>query len=703
MRVLEALASLAFRRAKLIVAFSVGFFAFAGVVGSGVADRLDPYGSDDPGTESFQGTQRLEEAGYREPAVVILVGGIHPTSTRGRERVGRLAHRVSSDHDVAAVAGFHTRGSRMFLSRDGDATYLAVRLIPTDDGREQDAAQRIVGLLKGQPGVKVGGPALVQSQANDQTERDLRRAELYAAPILFALSLLFFRSLVAALLPLLVGGFAIVGTLLMLRVASEFTSVSIFALNLVTGLALGLAIDYCLFIIARYREEIARSGPGLLAMRATMLTAGRTVLFSSLTVAAALAALLLFPQNFLYSMGLGGSLVTLIAAGIALLVLPAILCLLGDRVNAGAPAVLRRRAEREARPMSTGLWFRLSRVVMRAPGEIATVCVAGLIALGIAAGGVHFTSIDAQVLPQSASARQVDDVLRADFPRFGDTPIELVVGNGRYEASGVVKAARRLRGVSAVGAPIELKKRLMAIEVISNRPPLSTSSQDLVKALRRIDGHILVTGVTAGHLDLQDSLAAHLPPVLAIVAASTFVVMFLMTGSVILPLKQLLMNVLGLGAVFGTLVLVFQDGRLEHLLSYQSQGGLESTQLLLLFAVAFGLSTDYGVFLLSRIKEARDHGASDAAAVAIGLERTGRVVTAAALLFCVAVGSFVTSEMIFIKQVGFGTALAVLVDATVIRGLLVPSLMMLLGRWNWWAPRPMRRLHERIGVSDASG
>jgi uncharacterized membrane protein YdfJ with MMPL/SSD domain len=256
-------------------------------------------------------------------------------------------------------------------------------------------------------------------------------------------------------------------------------------------------------------------------------------------------------------------------------------------------------------------------------------------------------------------------------------------------------------GAAAVTPPRELSGGTYAIDVISRAPPLDERSQDLVRGMRDIEGEALVTGATAAYLDLQDSLGQHLPIVLAIVAVVTLVVLFVMTGSVILPLKQILMNVLGLSAVFGILVLIFQDGRFEGLLGYTSQGGLESTQPLLLFAVVFGLSTDYGVFLLSRIKEARDAGHSDSEAVAVGLERTGRIVTAAAVLFCVAIGAFVTSQIIFIKELGLGTAIAVLIDASIIRALLVPSLMEMLGRWNWWAPAPLRRLHARIGLSEA--
>ncbi|MET0926727.1 MAG: MMPL family transporter, partial [Solirubrobacterales bacterium] len=563
-------------------------------------------------------------------------------------------------------------------------------------------AERISKSLAGRPGLTVGGPAVAQHEVNDQVEKDLRTAELFAFPLLFVLSLLFFRSLVASLLPLLVGGLTIVGTFLMLRVASEMGSISIFALNLVTGLGLGLAIDYSLFMVSRYREEIARSGPGLAAMRRTMQTAGRTILFSSLTVAGALASLLVFPQRFLYSMGIGGALVALIAAAIALVVLPAVLSLLGERVNSLSPAFLHRRADRDAQPASEGFWYRLSQLVMRFPGRIAAASAALLIALGIPFFSIEFTSVDAQVLPGSTSARQVDDALRADFPPFHDEPIVIELdGVTNAEAERVAAEAERVEGVDSVNPPRRFEGSVYAIEAVSSTAPLSEESQDLVERLRELDPAVSVTGFTAHFLDLQASLGDHLPQVLAIVVVITFVVLFLMTGSVILPLKQVLMNALGLSATFGILVLIFQDGRFEDLLGYTSQGGLESTQPLLLFAVVFGLSTDYGVFLLARIKEARDGGHDDREAVAVGLERTGRTVTAAAILFAVAIGAFATSEIVFIKELGIGTAIAVLIDATIIRALLVPSLMRLLGKWNWWAPAPLRRLHRRIGLREA--
>ncbi len=698
---MERLARLIERRARLVVLVAATFFALSAALGAGVASRLDPFGVDDPATESVIADQRLEDAGFRETSLVVLVEGVDPRAADGRARIAAISRKLERDHGVASLSSFITTGSADFISRDGDATYLAVGLEPTDDRARQDAAERIAHSLADEPGVTVGGSALAERQVNTQVESDLRTAELYAFPLLFLLSLLFFRSLVAALLPLLVGVLAIVGTFLTLRVATELTSVSIFALNVATALGLGLAIDYSLFVISRYREEIARTGPGLEAMRRTLATAGRTVLFSSLTVAGALASLLVFPQRFLYSMGIAGLFVSLIAAAIALTVLPAILALLGRRVNALAPAFLARRAERDAHPAQEGFWYRLARLVMRFPGRTAAATAALLIALGLPFLGVKFTFVDAQVLPESASAHQVDDTLRTDFPPHRDTPITLAVEGDADKAGRVAAAAARLPGVAAVRSPQPVGERDYVVSVISATEPLGDESQELVRDLRALDDQTLVTGTTAHYRDLQASLGDHLPVALGIVVVLTIALLFAMTGSLVLPLMQVVMNALGLATMFGILVLVFQDGRLEGLLDYTSQGGLEAPQLLLPFATIFGLSTDYGVFLLSRIKEAREGGLPDPEAVKVGVERTGRIVTAAALLFAVAFGAFLTSQIVITKELGLASAVGVLIDATIIRALLVPASLGLLGRWSWWAPAPLRRLHRRIRLSEA--
>jgi len=702
----DSLARLANGRAKRIGLLAIVFFLVAGAVGGSVANRLDPYGADDPSTETVQAQERLEDAGLRVPAVIAVVENAPVAKASTRQRVVALEREIRKRPDVASVTGYYGTHSPAFVSRDGESTYFAVALNATGDKEAQEVGADIADQLDEQPGVVVGGFAVAQEQVNKQVEEDLKKAEMLAFPLLFLLSLLFFRSLVASVLPLMIGGLAIVGTFLILRIASEFGSISIFALNLTTALGLGLAIDYSLFIVSRYREEIAKSGPGLEAMRRVLATAGRTVFFSSLTVAAALASLLVFPQRFLYSMGLGGSLVALFAASISLTVLPAVLTLLGTRVNAGAPKFLQRRAEADAQPAEQGFWYRLSRFVMRRPVPVATLSALFLIILGLPFFGIKFNTVDPTVLPESASARQAYDTVSQQFPPYHDTPIWLdVEGGGPKAAAAVAAEVRGVDGVAEVAPPQRLADGVTAVQVVSANPFVSDASQAAVKTIRNLPTPagttVRVSGASADFVDFQSSLERHMPIALAIVILATLVILFLMTGSVVLPIKSLLMNFLNLSAVFGLLVLIFQDGRLEGFLDYSSPGAIEQTMPILLFAVAFGLSTDYAVFLLSRIKEARDNGASDSESVAIGLERTGRIVTAAALLFAVAMGAFATSKIIFIKENGVGTALAVLIDASIIRALLVPALMELLGKWNWWAPRPLRRLHDRFGISES--
>jgi uncharacterized membrane protein YdfJ with MMPL/SSD domain len=703
----DALARLSDRRPRRIGLIAIAVFLLAGALGGSVAERLDPYGADDPATETVEAREQLQDAGLRVPGVIVVVDDAPIAAAATRERIEALAAELRRRDDVKSVNGYYNTRSRDFVSKDGQSTYLAVALKPIDDKEWQEVGGEIADQLEGRPGIAVGGAAVAQEQVNKQVEEDLRKAEMLAFPLLFLLSFLFFRSLVAALLPVMIGLLAIVGTFLILRLASEVGSISIFALNLTTGLGLGLAIDYSLFVVSRYREEIAKDGPGLAAMRRVMATAGRTVFFSSLTVAAALASLLVFPQRFLYSMGLGGALVALLAALISLTVLPAVLTLLGTRVNSLAPRFLQRRAEADARPAQEGFWYRLSRFVMRRPAPIATFSALFLIVLGLPFYNIKFDTVDPTVLPEGATARQAYEKVSNEFPPYRETPIWISVeGAGPKQAAQLTARIRRTEGVAAVAPPQRLDDGITVVQAVSANPFKAEASQSTVERLREVPAPpgttVLVGGATADFVDFQDSLVRHLPIAFAIIVVATLVILFLMTGSVVLPIKSLIMNVLNLSAVFGLLVLIFQDGRLEGVLDYSSPGAIEQTMPILLFAVAFGLSTDYAVFLLSRIKEARDNGASDSESVAIGLERTGRIVTAAALLFAIAIGAFATSQIIFIKENGVGTALAVLIDASIVRALLVPSLMELLGKWNWWAPKPLRRLHDRWGISETS-
>jgi uncharacterized membrane protein YdfJ with MMPL/SSD domain len=700
---LDSLARLMFRRRRRVLVGALLFVVLAGAVGGPVAGLLD---SDDdfdpPSAEAVQAREAIADAtgASATPDVIALVRLGAPADSAAAQAKLRDVARVAAGPEVARVDAYEPGGPEELVSKNRRSSYVAVTL---RDGADADA---VIDRLEGVPQVALGGPEVVNEQVGTQVQEDLARAELLAFPLLFLVSLLVFRGVVAALLPLAVGMTTVLTTFLFMRGANAIEPMSVFALNLIIGLGLGLAIDYSLFVLSRYREELEKGLGTADALAATLRTAGRTVVFSAATVAAALASLLVFEQRFLYSMGVGGILVTLVAATVSLTLLPALLAALGPRVNALSPTRWRAAMHREAARVESGFWYRLSRWVMRRPGAIAATTAVLLIALGLPFTQIQFTGVDARVVGTSHSGRVVDDALRTEFPPNRTSPV-LVAARAPESASADVRAyAQRLGeipGVLAVQEPVSADG-LWRIGVVAPGARLDQSAKDAVEAVRAVDAPfpVQVGGSTAEFLDQQSALADRIPLALVILATTTLVILFLMTGSVVLPVKALIMNVLTLSAAFGILKLIFQDGRLEGLLGYTSQGALESSQPILLFAVAFGLSTDYGVFLLTRIKEARDGGLPNDEAVAVGLQRTGRIVTAAAILFCIAIGAFVTSELIFIKQLGLGTALAVLIDATIVRALLVPSLMKLLGEWNWWAPKPLARLHARIGLREGA-
>src|SRR5215218_9468449 len=700
---LDSLARLMFRRRRRVLVGALLFVLLAGAVGGPVVGLLD---SDDdfdpPSAEAVQAREAIARAtgASATPDIVALVRLGAPADSAPAQAKLRDVARVASGPEVARVAAYEPGGPRELVSKDGQSSYVAVTL------RDGADAEPVIDRMEGLPQVALGGPEVVGEQTGTQVQEDLARAETLAFPLLFLVSLLVFRGVVAALLPLAVGMTTILTTFLLMRGVNVVEPMSVFALNLIIGLGLGLAIDYSLFIISRFREEVEKGLSTADALSATLRTAGRTVLFSSATVAAALAALLVFQQRFLYSMGVGGILVTLVAATVSLTLLPALLAALGPRVNALSPERWRAAIHRDAALTQSGFWYRFSRWVMRRPGAIAATTALLLIVLGLPFTQIKFTGVDASVLGTSHSARVVDDVLRTEFPPNRTSPVLVAVRAPESAAAEVRAYAQRLGeipGVLSVQEPVAAGG-VWRIGVVAPGARLDQSAKDAVEAVRAVDAPfpVQVGGSTAEFLDQQSALADHIPLALVILATTTLVILFVMTGSVVLPVKALVMNLLTLSAAFGILKLIFQDGRLEGLLGYTSQGALESSQPILLFAVAFGLSTDYGVFLLTRIKEARDSGLPNDEAVAVGLQRTGRIVTAAAILFCIAIGAFVTSEMIFIKQLGLGTALAVLIDATIVRALLVPSLMQLLGDWNWWAPRPLARLHARIGLREGA-
>jgi uncharacterized membrane protein YdfJ with MMPL/SSD domain len=681
--VLDAVANLVTRRPGWIAIAAAALGVVALAFGAGVAKSLAPFGFDDPATESVKARETVERTAGYDPDLVLTA--IVRPFTRGN--VERTVERLNHEPAVARVVTVYETHDRTMVSRDGHATYVVALFRPVDDESRDRAAKRIERLFEHDPHVLLGGGVIGYEQVGTTVEEDLVHAELIAFPLLLVLAFWVFRGLVAALLPPLVGGLTILLSFLGLRLATEVTSLSVFALNLVTGMGLGLAIDWSLLVVSRYREELA-AGEG--AVQRTIATAGRTVVFSALTVAAAMASLLVFPQRFLFSMGVGGVLVAVFGGAVSLIVLPAVLALLGHRLNALAP----RRWQRP--PPRRGAWYAFSRFVMRRAGFVAAASAVLLIVFGLPFLRVHFTAADARVLPRSASAHQVYDLLARDFRRT-TTPFYAVTRGRRVDVGAFAQRVAALPGNPQVRPPRQLAPGVWKLDVYAGLDYLSSDSMLLVRQIRALPTplDVQVGGGTASFVDEKTSLAAHLPLAIGLIVVTTLLILFLMTGSVVLPLKALVMNALTVSAAFGFLVFVFQDGRLRGLLGYPAAIGIDFTQPILLFAVAFALSTDYGVFLLARIKEARDAGAPNVEAVALGLQRTGRIVTAAALLFCAAVWTFATSRIVFVKQLGTGIGVAVLVDATIVRALLVPSLMRLLGDWNWWAPRRLGNLRAR--------
>ena len=644
------------------------FVVVAGVVGGPVAGSLESDGGFTAGNSgSARAEARIEQAtgAQASPGVVALVND--------PARAAEVAAQLKREPGVASVAPPAT-------SRDGRSASVAATL--RADADEEEVAAALEERYGDDRDVALGGGAVAGSQVGESVSEDLGRAELLAFPVLLLLSLLFFRGR-ATVLPLAVGMTTVLGTFLALTVVNQAYGLSIFALNLVIGLGLGLAIDYTLFLVTRFREELAKDNPD--AVRTTMRTAGRTVVFSAVTVAAALITLTVFPLGFLKSMGIAGAVVALVGGLASLVIAPAAFAIWGEKL-----AVKPRRT-------SNGGWYRLAHAVMRRPLPVALVTGALMIALALPALRAVWTPIDASVIPKNQSARTVADALDRDFGGRDTSPIIVVTDD---PASAERYAA--LPGVRAVSEPRRLDDSAYQVNVLATGTPEGETARTVVNEIRE-DPDVLVSGAAAEFIDQQDAIAGSLPLAVALLVALTFIVLWLMTGSIVLPIKAIVMNALTVGAALGILTLVFQDGRFEGLLGYTPNGGVEPTDFLVAAALVFALSTDYGVFLLGRIKEARDGGLPDREAVAVGVERTGAVVTAAAILLAVAIGAFITSSISFIQQIGVATAAGVLIDAFIVRALLVPSLMALLGRWNWWSPKPLARLHDRIGLREEAG
>ena len=521
-------------------------------------------------------------------------------------------------------------------------------------------------------------------------------------PVLLILLLVIFGSLAAAALPVAIGGIAILGSFTVLRLLTMATTVSVYSVNITTILGLGLGIDYGLFMVTRFREELHRQPTVEQAVARTVATAGRTVAVSGITVALALTSLMLFPEDFLRSMGFGGVATVAVDMLAALTVLPALLAVLGPKVNA---LRIRRSVHRPVRDEASGAWYRVAHSVMRRPAVYATVIVTGLLALGAPFLRISWGGTDARTLPAASTVRQVSEALDSQFPVNSTAPIEALVTGARAPAQ-LTAYLHRIDAIPGVtGAQVTGVKRDTARIDVGYRPAsVSAAARHIVAQIRDLSppagAAVLVGGTTAGLVDELASLGATLPWMALLTGVSTFVLLFLAFGSVVLPLKAIVMNVLSLSATFGVVVWIFQWGHLSGLLQFTPTGSIDPTMPILMLAIIFGLSMDYEVFLLSRIRERYDQTGDNTAAVASGLQRTGGLITSLALLLIIVVGAFSASGITFIKLMGVGMIVALLVDATIIRVLLVPATMRLLGRANWWAPRPLRRLYARYGIRD---
>jgi len=718
-------------RPRLSLLIALVFTALAVVAGSGVADRLSGGGWEDPASQSSYATKALEKRfPASQPNLLLLVdsGGKKVDDPAVATEARALAKKLSGEKSVTGVTSYWDTGASALRSKDRGEAIIAAR-ITGDETAAGKALERIAPDYRGQHGpveVSVGGPVAVKQEMQTTIQEDLLRAEMMALPVTLVLLVMVFGSAVAALLPLGIGVIAILGTDAVLRVLTEFTDVSVFAQNLTTALGLGLAIDYALFIVRRFREELSAGGETLPAVAATLRTAGRTVLFSALTVAVSLAAMMVFPQYFLRSFAYAGIAVVLIAAAAALVVLPAALILLGDRVNKWDLTRLLRRGRRadaakEGAEPGAG-WGRFARLVMRRAPVFALATVAGLVALGLPFLRVEFGTADDRQLPSGAESHVVQQHIRDGFAGGPGGGVE-ILAEGKPGAAALADYSAKvsaLPGVLRVDSPAghfaqghqvgkpgpaEAARAAGGAAYLSVQPKgegVEPATQDLVRDIRAQSPpfQTSVTGTAAVLVDTKESLGDRTPWAGAIIIAVTLLLVFLLTGSLLIPLQAVLLNALSLTAMFGAMVWVFQEGHLSGPLAFTSSGDIETTLPVLMFCVAFGLSMDYGVFLLSRIKEEYERTGDHEAAVEFGLRRTGGLITAAALILAVVMVAIGTSRVTNTKMLGLGIALAVLMDAMVVRSLLVPAVMKLTGRATWWAPGPLRRLHTRFGLSE---
>lgn len=718
---LDALGRLTHRHARWVLVVSLALAALAAAWGSSVSDHVRAGGFTVPGSDSERAEQRVaEELGPTRPDVLVTYA--HPALTPDDPRFAAdlTAHLAALPAGATArvvhpwTPGLPAAAQAALLGTDGRSVLVAVSVPGSDLDARVDAYGELEPHLAAPAPwtTAVGGALAVNADLSHRAETDIAAAETVAMPVLLVLLAIIFGSGVAALLPVVMGALAILGAMGLLRALTLVTDVSTFAINVTTILGLGLAIDYALFVVSRFREELARTDDVGAAVVRTVTTAGRTVIFSGLTVLIAFAGLLAFPQMFLRSMGLGGMAVVLLDMVLAVTLLPALLALLGRRVDAGRlPRGLTQRLAGRRRAARTPAWTRVGRGVLRRPGLVAAGVSALLVLVALPSLGLVVGSSDERDLPASSPARQATERLGDLFPGGGSEVTLDVVLDGSPQPVELERYLAALDAVPGTGTVrvAAASDALTVVAVTTSGAVDAPATRDLVRDVRGLDGpasaggarvDVLVGGAAAANVDSTEAITASLPWALLVVGGATAVLLFLALGSLVLPVKAVVLNVLSLGATFGAVWWAFGDAHLAGALGFTATGRIDPSNLVLVGVIAFGLAMDYELFLLSRVREEHLRGRTADDAIVVGLERTGRTITSAALLLVVVLVAMGTSGVAFLKVIGLGLAFAVLVDATLVRALLVPATLRLLGRAVWWLPAPLARLHARVGLSE---
>ncbi len=690
------------------------FVVCSAVWGVGAFSRLTGgAGFDDPYSESTKADELLAGPLGRYVADVVVLYEHPSLSIDDPSFAGPIQRALASvpAEAVMRLQSYWSTGDEAFISKDRHAAYVTFQLPSNDEQVRVQQFKTIKDLFKADGlDVKFGGLTPMTEQVNAQTGRDIALAESLSIPLLLLLLVIIFRSAVAAALPLVIGIATAVGSFAVLRSLTAFVDVSTFSINVITMLGLGLAIDYALFCVSRFREELALGHSVDESIERTMATAGRTVAFSGLTVAVSLACLIVFPSRFLSSMGYSGMAAVLFSVLGTLLLLPALLRFAGYRINSLRLPWPRLRKSGTVTP--AGRWYRVAHAVMRRPflGTLAIVCL--LLALGSPFLGVNWARPGDWVLPVGADARTVTEKLETNFRKDPAKIMSVVVAMPQSPDSPDAKSAlqdyaRRLDAVRGVdsAAVTGAQGKLVRLTLGYSMNPQSREAMGMVEELRAQTpppgAEAYFTGMPASRVDIVNMIGSRLPWMALFVAVVSFIVLFMAFGSVVLPLKSVVMNLLSLSASFGAIKLIFQDGYLAGLLHFVPVGAVDVNFPVLIVAVAFGLSMDYEVFLLSRIREEWMKSKDSVESVALGVQRTANIITSAALLLIIVVGGFILSGITFMKMIGVGLVIAIVVDATIVRGLLVPATMRLLGKWAWWSPAPLSGWWERYGIKES--